>query len=177
MLSTERGAFAKLIEVLCAGYNVPATEARLDAYWRGCNRMHLAAFERTVDFILGPDGDAEDLPTPRQIHIQHRRMLAAQRSASEPTHKLDGPELDKFDRYAGQVLFSVLCSLTSQHGSGASDASLAEMVHVKHRFAAGYREMCIAEPDACEEMRDAMKAALTRQFVPREPSKQQAAPT
>lgn len=178
MLASERVAFAKLVETLCAGYNVPATEARIDAYWRGCHGMALGVFELLIDYAVGPDGD-DDLPTPKRLYAidrKRRSELRAAELAGKRAQARDGDEPpkepDRFDCYAGRVLFAVLCKLTSQHGSTATDESLAEMVHVKHNYANSYRLQCASEPDASLEMRDALIIALTRRFVPRERTEQ-----
>lgn len=162
MHSTERPQFCKLVETLLAGFNTPVTEARMDAYWRGCNGMHLLAFERTVDFVLGPEGE-DDLPTPKQMHYMHRRMLSARRAAAAAAtpDKPEGPERDIFDRYCQRVLFHFLHGMARRTGSAATDESLAAMIDCKNRFVAGYREMCAEEPEASLDLRDALIDALT----------------
>ena len=97
-------------------------------------------------------------------------VLAAELAGRNATNAEPAPELDRFDAYANRVMLASLCSLTAQHASAATEESLAEMIHVKHRFADAYREMCLDEPDASLELRDALLAALKPVFVPREPS-------
>lgn len=174
MLTADRPAFVKLAEALFAAFDKPPSDARIEAYWRGLQAMHLLAFEAVVNHVVGPDGE-EELPIPRQLYSINRRLVAARRAAELEGRKAalkpgepPPPEPDRFECYANRVLVAVLCSLTAQHGNIATDASLAEMIHVKHNYADKYREMCVDEPDACVEMRDALIAALTRRFVPRE---------
>lgn len=62
MLSTERELFEKHFGQLCAGYNLPMTELRGDAYWRGIGKMPLPDLERLVEHCLGADGP-ERFPT------------------------------------------------------------------------------------------------------------------
>lgn len=185
MQPADRQDFTKLAEALFAAFDKAPSDARLLAYWLGLQRMHLPAFEAVVAHVVGAEGE-EELPTPKQCYAIHHRLRNAARAAElagrKPALKPgEAPpkEPDVFERYANRALVAVLCSLTAQRGSAATEESLAKMVHVKHHFADGYREMCLTEPDACEDMRDALVAALTREFVPREPRvpiQQQAAP-
>lgn len=166
MLSADRGGFAKLMETLCAGYNVPATEARLDAYWRGCASLHLLAFERTVDFALGPDSDADELPTPRELHRLHRQMLSARRAAAAAPDK-PAVERDVFEVYCNRLLLLYLWGKARRLGSAATDASLQAMTECKNRYVAAYRDMCLTEPTASLELRDALIDSLEPLFSPR----------
>lgn len=165
MQTTERPQFAKLVESLLAGFNVPITEARVDAYWRGCRTMHVLAFEQTVDHVLGPTGE-EDLPTPRQMHVIHRRIVGERRAASMPPPAPEGPEQDIFDLYTSRVLLTFLRMKARRVGSGATPESLAALLDCKKRFAAGYREMCITEPEASLELRDALVDAFEPLYAP-----------
>ena len=167
MLATERKEFARLVEALCAGFNVPCTDGRLDAYWRGCSSMHLLAFERTVNHALGPKGE-DELPGPRQMHALHRRIVAEQRAASMPS-ATEGPKPDVFEIYTNRVLLTFLRMKARRCGSGATDESLRQMLEIRKRYADAYRQMCIDEPEASLELRDALVDALEPVFVPRDP--------
>lgn len=174
MQPSDRADFVKLAEALFAAFDKPAVEARLQAYWLGLQSMHLLAFDAVVRHVIGPDGE-DELPTPKQLYAINRRLQADKRAAELAGRK---PQLrpgeeppaepDRFEAYANRVMVAVLCQLIAQHGSAASDSSLAAMVHVKHQYAVGYREMCLEDPDASLEMRDALVAALTTRFVPRD---------
>lgn len=182
MQPTDRPAFAKLANALFAAFDKPPSDPRLDAYWLGLQKMHLHAFEQTVTHVVGPEGP-EELPSPKQLFSIHRKVrnaqLAAERESRKPKPaegEVAAPEPDRFECYASRVLLAVLCSLTAQHSSAATDESLARMVHVKHYFADQYRAMCIEDPDAALDMRDCLRKALEPLFVPRE-IKQTAAAT
>lgn len=168
MLASERKEFAQLVETLCSGFNVPCTPSRIDAYWRGCSSMHLLAFDRTVSHVLGPNGE-EDLPGPRQMHTLHRRMVAEQRAASMPSAQPDGAQVDVFDRYTNRVLFTFLRLKARRCGSGATDESMRELKAIRKRYADAYRQMCIDEPEASLELRDALVDAFEPAFVARDP--------
>jgi len=62
MLSTDRPEFEAQLAALCAGFNVPATKERQEAYWTGLSKMSLPQFVRTVEYALGEDGP-EKFPT------------------------------------------------------------------------------------------------------------------
>lgn len=65
MQLANRAEFEQHLKRLCAGFNVPATPERVDAYWSGLARMNLSAFMRAVEFALGETGP-DKLPTPKQ---------------------------------------------------------------------------------------------------------------
>lgn len=65
MDSKERDEFNRQLRVLFAGWNVLPTPERLDAYWRGLNKMGLMAFVRLIEECLGENG-TEKLPT---VHV------------------------------------------------------------------------------------------------------------
>lgn len=172
MQPTDRPEFVKLAEALFAAFDRPPSDGRMQAYWLGLQRMNLHQFEAAVSHVIGPDGE-DELPTPKQLFAISRKLRNAQRAAELAARQsapvANQPEPDRFQAYANRVMVAMLCSLAAQHGSAASDKSLAEMTQVAHRYADAYREMCVEEPKACEEMRDAMREPLTRAFVPREP--------
>lgn len=65
MQLANREEFDQHLKRLCAGFNVPATPERIDAYWSGLARMNLSAFVRAVEFALGEHGP-DKIPTPKQ---------------------------------------------------------------------------------------------------------------
>lgn len=66
MTPEEREEADRQIGVLCAGFNVPTTAARLDAYWRGLTRMSLPRLSRAVETAISEAGP-DKLPTPKQL--------------------------------------------------------------------------------------------------------------
>lgn len=176
MQEIDRAAFGKLAEALFAAFDKPASDARLEAYWRGLQSMHLLAFERVVDHVVGPDGE-EDLPTPRQCHQISRSLVAEQRRNERP-HTAPAPakELDVYELYANRVLMRLLRELAHAHGSSATPESLAKMLHVKQIFVDGYRSMCATEPETSLELRDVLIEKLTPLFVPSAPRLSSPAP-
>jgi hypothetical protein len=65
MLSTDRADFEDHVKALCAGYNVPLGD-RIEAYWKGMQKMSLAEFARCVEHALGEEGP-EKIPTTGQL--------------------------------------------------------------------------------------------------------------
>lgn len=174
MQPADEPGFIKLAEAMFAAFDKPPSDARMEAYWLGLQSMHLLAFDAVVRHVVGPNGE-DELPTPKQLYAINRRLQADKRAAELAGRKPPprpgeepAPEPDRFEAYANRVMVAVLCQLIAQHGSAASDSSLAAMIHVKHQYAVGYREMCLEDPDASLEMRDALIAALTTRFVPRD---------
>ena len=61
MRSNDLQDFTRQVEVLCAGFNVPPTEQRIEALWRGLQHMDLTVFTRVVECALA--GGTEKLRT------------------------------------------------------------------------------------------------------------------
>lgn len=153
MNSTERPQFEEHLTQLLAGYDRKATPDRIEAYWRGLNRMPLVAFERVVDYALGEKGP-EELPTPKRCWQIYRDMRAAPASA-DGRAKVD-PRFTKADIWANRWLFGYL----AQQGA-ASRASLTKLVEVKNKIAASCSGIPDDELDP-QELRETLFQAFDR---------------
>jgi hypothetical protein len=71
MLSTDREQFEAQLAALCAGYNVPSTKDRQEAYWTGLAKMSLLQFVRCVEYALGQDGP-DKFPTTGMLWKLHK---------------------------------------------------------------------------------------------------------
>ena len=67
MQASERDEFLRELSKLCAGFGVPMTKHREEAYWTGLARMSSAQFRKCVEFALGPDYDGTEFPKTGQI--------------------------------------------------------------------------------------------------------------
>jgi hypothetical protein len=102
MLSTDRTEFESQLGKLCAGFNVPTTQDRIEAYWSGLARMSLLQFVRCVEFALGEDGP-EKIPTTSGMWKIHR--AARTRSV---THTQNVPLIEDKDHllyFANRLFF------------------------------------------------------------------------
>lgn len=162
MLSTEREAFEAELLVLLTACNVPLTQARKDAYWRGLERMPLPVFVRVVNELVGDGGDS-DLPSPPRIWQVSRELRV-----KAPEGKAAPPAYDDFHRFGQRALFTFL--LTHR---AADDASLAKLIEVKNKIVDGVRFSCHGDAKGCdergdtEEFREILLAAFARVFEER----------
>jgi hypothetical protein len=103
VLSTDREQFEVQFAVLCAGYNLPVTKARMSAYWSGLTRMSLPRFSRCIEFALGEEGP-DDIPTSKGIWKIHRQLSG---SAGGPSvHTSAKPsEPDHLEYMANRLLY------------------------------------------------------------------------
>lgn len=168
MQPCDREKFVPLAQAMFAAFDKPQNDARLEAYWRGLTGMNLLAFERVVDHVVGPDGE-DELPSPKMCHAIARRLQREARANATPIATTTTREFDVFEQHGNRVLLSLLRQLTHDHGSGATEESLAEMLHVKQIWVDGYRQNCETEPEASLELRDKLIEKLTPLFVPRDP--------
>lgn len=82
MLSTDRSEFEAQVGTLCAGFNVPATRERQDAFWTGLAKMSLVEFVRCVEFALGEDGP-DKFPTTKSLWKLHREIKSQARAHTQ----------------------------------------------------------------------------------------------
>jgi hypothetical protein len=69
--ASEREEFEEQLAILCAGYNVPCTQHRKQAFFTGLGKMTLPQWVRCVDLAVSEEGP-EELPTPKGIWRIHR---------------------------------------------------------------------------------------------------------
>jgi hypothetical protein len=82
MLSTDRTEFDAQVSTLCAGFNIPATQERKDAYWTGLAKMTLIEFTRCVEFALSEEGPDKP-PIPKAIWKLHRDIKSNARTRTQ----------------------------------------------------------------------------------------------
>jgi hypothetical protein len=93
--------FEAEIAKLCAGYEVPLTKHRKDAYWSGLRKLSLAQFIRCVEFALGEQGP-EEYPGTKGIWRMHRQL-----SAPGGVHTSAKPsEPDHLEYWANRLLYA-----------------------------------------------------------------------
>lgn len=95
MQSTDREEFEIQLARLCAGFNVPVTKHRVNAYWSGCAKMSLLQMSRAIDEALGEHGP-DDLPTTKilwKILRGGRTSGPAGVHTSAPTPQDEGPSI------------------------------------------------------------------------------------
>lgn len=137
MQSSDREHFLIQLARLCAGFDIPVTKAREDAYWSGLAAMSLAQFARCIDFAVGPHYDDEKFPTTGRLWKIHRSFRSA------PQHAIIEQPIDSRDHleyYANRLL---LRHMGHRLGLGS-----------KGRFMPGYGLVeCVASPEllACRQ--------------------------
>jgi hypothetical protein len=162
MQSTERQEFDKHVRVLCAGFNVPATDERLEAYWRGLLRMQIPQVVRVVDHAIGERGP-EKLPTPKALW----GILRNNRASAPAPSRASLPKPDQLHVVAQLSLFAFLL-----RKGGASDDSLRQLIATKNRIVEGLRASRSAgelASDETNELRDVLQNAFAKLWQPRSP--------
>lgn len=89
MQTSEMADFEEQLGILCAGFNVPSTAHRKQAYFAGLAKMSIVQFVRCVEHAVSEDGP-EDLPTPKgiwRIHREFRKGPAAAANAPQITEQ------------------------------------------------------------------------------------------
>ena len=109
MKPADRSDFKSHLKVLCAAMDVPCTDEREEAFWRGLQEMHLAVFIRTVDFMLAEE-EWTKMPKPAQIWAASKRM----RSAGPTKSVDDGWRGDDWDIAANRHLLAYLLGRTRE---------------------------------------------------------------
>lgn len=154
MQSADRIEFERQAAVLCAAFNVPATDARVDAYWRGLEHMSLAQFTRVVEVAIGRDGP-EKIPTTNGLWQLHRKQRAGI-SAPAPSKPRE-PEYN-YDRWdAGANMALIKCAMKF----GNRDSKMGWQI--AREAAAWFRSL--AEDGDPEATYPRMCAAIERQYA------------
>ena len=95
MQTADREEFEIQLQKLCAAFNVPCTEARIDAYWSGFSRLSLGQFARLVDQALGDEGPKK-FPTVADLWELHKKARSSVTIAQSQTPKEDPDHLEYF---------------------------------------------------------------------------------
>ena len=148
MQSSEIGEFETALGTLCAGYDVPVTKARKDAYWAGLRKMSLQQFTRVVEFALSEDGP-EDLPTTKAIWKMLRQLRAP---GSAPGVQTSAPsaEPDHLEYWANRML---LANCIARGGFGTPE--LEAVLEMKRELVA----------DFCRFIREGDELATPSEFM------------
>ena len=121
MYSGDREEFERQLRSLCAGYDKPVGD-RVDAYWRGLEKMDLATFARIVEHCLA-EGGPDKMPTTGQCW-QISRKLRAPRPVFEhekpKEHVVPG---DAWDRVANHHLWDYIQLHVRRRPSGRYGSS------------------------------------------------------
>lgn len=152
-------AFSDQAAVLCAGFNVPATAERVEAYWRGLQKMDLMVFTRAVEYALGESGP-EKIPTTPQIWNIVRQMRS--RANVVQFKREEAPVVDDYVAFANRRMLRYLFRC-----GAATDQSLLRMIAEKNRLAAAYRSIDSEEKVSEEEFAKELARAWDRVFVER----------
>ena len=99
MQANDREGFEVELAKLCAGFDVPRTKARDEAFWTGLARMSLAQFRRCVERALGEESDLDKFPTVGGVWKLHKGQEAIAAKAEAPE------DPDHLEYYANRLLW------------------------------------------------------------------------
>lgn len=158
MLSDDRKAFEEQLAVLFGGFPQFLTPPRIEAYWRGLQKMQLSMFIRCVDYLLGEQG-SDKLPTVNTIW-QTSKNLRAPLPRKEESLRVEDHRTN-FEQYADHLLLNYF-----MRRGAPSRASLAEIIADKKRLCAQYFEINSEERITDEEFRNALHKAWDSKWKP-----------
>ena len=122
MISTDRPDFEAQLAVLFGGFQGFLTPPRVEAFWRGLQKMPLSTFVRCVDQALGENG-SDKLPTVSTIW-QISNTLRAYHAPTRPAE-----EFDTFHAWGGRCLLTFL-----RQRNGVPDSAVPKLVEIKNRI-------------------------------------------
>lgn len=157
MRSNDLPEFTRQVEVLCAGFNIPPTDLRVEALWRSLQSMDLMVFTRVVEFALTGGGGTEKMPTAPQIWNLSRQMKARAPVREQPRDT--GAQYDHFHGFGQRALMAFLKS----HGPASTD-SLQRLVAAKNRIVAEFRMISGEDAVTADELREALFRAFERDW-------------
>ena len=103
MQISDRERFDALLEKLYAGFNMPISKARSDAYCEGLAKMPLSQFARCIEHCLGEHGP-ERIPSSAAIWKIWREL----KHKSEPLPEVPKEHPDHLRYFANRLLFKHL---------------------------------------------------------------------
>jgi hypothetical protein len=160
MLNTERPQFEAELAVLFGGYPTFLTPPRIEAYWRGLQKMQLTTFVRCVSEVLG-EGGSDKLPTVNAIWQISRTLRATPPQQPRPVeatvHPLQG------------AANSALLSLLRTRGP-TTEACIHKLVSLKNQIVSDLP----ADADPAE-VRDVLLKAFERIWEPETEADREAA--
>lgn len=156
MHSSEREEFETHLGTLCAGFNVPMTELRTDAYWRGLQQMSALQFARVVEHALSERGP-ERIPTVPQVWNLHRELRRTARAPAPSPSSSPPPAFDSFHAFGQRCLLRFLSA-----AGAVPDDVVPRLVAEKNRLAANFRSVAAECEVTAEEVREAMFAGFAR---------------
>ena len=105
MQASDREDFLRELGKLCAGFGVPLTKGREEAFWVGLTRMSILQFRKCVEHALGPDYDGDEFPKTGQIWRIYKGTAI---SPNRPDVKLLPADQDHLAYFANRLLFTHL---------------------------------------------------------------------
>lgn len=153
MLNTERKDFEAQLAVLFGGFPQFLTEPRIEAYWRGLQKMPLSTFVRCVDHSLGEQG-GDKLPTVNAVW-QTSKVLRGQRQQLQKREEKNN--CDDFTAFANRRLYEYL-----RLCGGVDEALLPKLVAEKNRLARQFLEVDSEERVDEKEFRTALQKGWNR---------------
>ena len=142
MLSTDRHDFEGQLAVLFGAYPTFLTPPRVDAYWRGLQKMPLSTFVRCVDQALGETGP-DKLPTVNAIW-QMSHALRAQ--AKPPAQQSEVPQFDEFHALGQRSLLKFFMKRKSC--TALTESQLQRVIAKKNLIVGQHRATGEYEPAA-----------------------------
>lgn len=157
MHSAERQAFEGQLAVLFGAFpSAMLTEPRIEAYWRGLEKMAMATFTRCVDRLIGDQGD-DKLPSVNRIWHVSRELRSQAMPAPAPAATIE--EFGAIHAYGNRAMLNYL-----MRKGAASYASLDAMLREKKRLCDAYKQITVEEPEASLELRDKLFEAWDAAF-------------
>lgn len=159
MNSADHAEFSESLGNLCAGFNVPCTAERQNAYFIGLTKMQMPAFVRCVEHALGDEGP-EKIPTVSQLWLIYRKLH--KRVSNAPAHQQTAVvERDPIIRFANRCLYVYL-----RKRVGVDEQSLKQLITAKNRIAKAFITGGFDDgEDKASVMREKMEQAFSRMTV------------
>lgn len=154
--------FESQLATLCAGYNVPCTAERLEAYGKAFGNLHPAQWARLIEHCLSEAGP-DRMPTVRDLWGMRRDLRAG-----PPTYVHEQRQLlEEFDAWAIEAnrhLFAYLLRHVYQPGGSQHPMARQPMIFVRYKnaWAQDMREAATAEGVPIDVQKAAWRDCMER---------------
>lgn len=137
--------FELQLRTLCAGFNVPPTPERLEAYEKAFGKLNAAMWARMVEHCLAEAGPNR-MPTVRELWDIRRELRVGPPQYIHERKETDGWQGDAWDLAANRHLYAYLLATVLPAGAAAPMArNPMAFVRYKHAWARDMREAADAQ--------------------------------
>jgi hypothetical protein len=133
MNSTDRADFEAELAVLFGGFPTFLTPPRIEAYWRGLQKMQMSTFRRCIEHVLGEAG-SDKLPTVNTLWQISKNLRGSAPAHSAQNRTVAARVGDDYLLVGNRWLLAFLLKM-----NGVPEDAIPWLVELKNRIVEDFR--------------------------------------